>query len=80
MIWTEEENEIRQFENIVDPTGKTCANCQWSNGDGEDKIITCGHHIDNFSANSFCSYWTDRNDPKVKAYFQSRKAQLNQNK
>jgi hypothetical protein len=76
MIWTEEENEIRQIDNIMKPEGKSCINCQWSNADKGEKLTTCGHHLQNFSTNSFCGYWTSKNDPKVKAYFDRRKKEL----
>lgn len=76
MIWTEEENEIRQLENIMNANGKSCMNCQWSNADKGESITTCGHHLQNFSTNSFCGYWTSKNDPKVKAYFDRRKKEL----
>lgn len=76
MIWTEEENDIRQFENIMNPKGKSCRNCQWSNADKNENMTTCGHHIQNFSTNSFCGYWTSKNNLKVKAYFSKRKKEL----
>ena len=78
-IWTEEENELRQLDNIMNPEGKTCMNCQWSNADKEG-LTTCGHHIQNFTTSSFCGYWTDNSDPKVLAYFERRKAALKTNK
>jgi hypothetical protein len=67
-IWTEEENEIRVLENLMTPKGKSCMNCQWSNANKGDEFTTCGHHVENFSVTSFCGYWTDLKDPKVKAY------------
>jgi ferritin-like metal-binding protein YciE len=76
MIWAEEENEIRQLENIMNTKGKSCMNCQWSNSDEGEKITTCGHHLQNFTTKSFCGYWTSKNDPKVKAYFERRKKEL----
>ena len=68
MIWTEEENDMRTMDNLMDMKGKKCMNCQWSNADKGDTITTCGHHHENFSVNSFCGYWTSKSDPKVKAY------------
>ena len=76
MIWTKEEEEQRSFDNIANPKGKICMNCQWSNAEKGDTITTCGHHIQNFSVDSFCGYWTAKNDPKVKAYFEQRNKEL----
>ena len=76
MIWTEEENESRQLDNLMNPEGKSCGNCQWSNSKKSEKITTCGHHLQNFTTNSFCAYWTNPNDPKLKAYIDKRKTQL----
>ena len=76
MIWTEEENEIRKFENMINSKGKNCANCQWSIYEKGDEMTICGHHIENFSINSFCTYWTAKDDPKVKAYMDKRKRAL----
>jgi hypothetical protein len=69
MIFTEEEDEIREIENILNNKGKTCINCHWSTATEGEGITTCGHHLENFSTNSFCAYWTNRNDPKLVAYF-----------
>ena len=76
MIWTSEENEIREIDNLMNPKGKSCMNCYWSNADKGEKITTCGHHLQNFSTNSFCSYWTSKNDSKVKAYFDRCRKEL----
>lgn len=76
MIWTEEENEDRVMDNLMDMKGKKCMNCQWSNADKTDTITTCGHHIENFSVNSFCGYWTSKTDKKVKAYRDKCKEEL----
>lgn len=76
MIWTEEENDIRQIKNLMNPKGKSCINCHWSNANKGDKITTCGHHFQNFTTNSFCSYWTSNNDLNVKSYFDKRKKEL----
>ena len=76
MIWTEEENEIRQLDNIMKPKGKSCMNCQWSNADKGESITTFGNQIKNFSTNSYCGNWTSKNDPKEKAYFDKRKKEL----
>lgn len=76
MIWTEQENELRQIENIMNPKGKRCGNCQWGKADKGQKITTCGYHIQNFSINSFCDYWTNPKDPKLLAYYERRKKEL----
>lgn len=75
-IWTEEENELRELDNILHPKGKSCKNCQWSTYEPGDEFITCGNHISNFSSNSFCGYWTDPKDEKLLAYFEKRKKEL----
>ena len=76
MIWTEEQNDKRQLENMLHPEGKSCKNCQWSNAEGKDVFTTCGHHIQNFSVNSFCAYWTDPNDKHLLDYFDKRKKEI----
>ena len=76
MIWTEEENEKRQINNVLNMAGKKCKNCLWSNYEPGDVIITCGHHHQNFSSNSFCAYWTSAFDLKVKAYRDAKKTEL----
>jgi hypothetical protein len=75
-IWTEDEDDLRQLDNLMNPKGKTCKNCQWSNYEKGDKTITCGHHIQNFSTNSFCAYWTNPKDSKLIAYFEKKKEQI----
>jgi hypothetical protein len=76
MIWTEEENDIRTLGNLKNPKGKNCMNCHWCNADNGDVFFTCGHHLENFSTNSFCGYWTSKNDLKVKAYFKKLREKL----
>jgi hypothetical protein len=76
MIWTERENELRQIENIMNPEGKRCGNCQWSSAGKDEEITTCGHHIQNFSINSFCGYWTSPKDPNLLAYYDRRRKEL----
>ena len=71
-IFTEEENEARQLNNMMNPQGKSCMNCHWSNADKGDKFTTCGHHLQNFSTNSFCAYWTDPEDPVLKSHISER--------
>lgn len=78
-IWTEDENSIREIENLMYPKGKSCKNCQWSGAKKGDKTITCGHHIQNFSVNSFCAFWTNPKDPKLLEYFARRKKEYLKN-
>lgn len=76
MIWTEEENSIRQMENLLNPKGKSCMNCQWSSAEKGEKITTCSYHLETFSTDSFCSYWTDPKDPEVIKAFTGSKEQI----
>ena len=76
MIWTEEENENRELQNILNPKGKYCSNCHWGNTQPGDDFATCGHHIQNFSIGSFCGAWTDPKDPKLREYIKARKDKL----
>jgi hypothetical protein len=82
MIWTEEENDLRTFDNMMNPDGKSCQNCQWGNGgmlegSEEDKEwVTCGHHHENFKKEMMCAYWTDPKDPRLKAYFEKRRKEM----
>lgn len=76
MIWTEEENEIRQIENMINYQGQTCKGCQWSNWRPGDRFFTCGHHLDNFTPDSWCSYWTDPKDPKLLEHMHRRREDL----
>lgn len=75
-IWTAEENEIRKIENMFDHTDETCKTCQWSNHEKGKKFFTCGHHIENFTHNSWCSYHTPKNDPKLLAYYEKMKNEI----
>ena len=76
MIWTSDENSLRELDTMTNPIGKSCANCHWGDAQVKKKDrtdwVTCGHHIQNFRANSLCAYWTKLNDSKVKAYFDQR--------
>lgn len=47
MIWTDEENEIRELDNMINHTVETCKDCQWSNWEFGQKFFTCGHHLSN---------------------------------
>jgi len=76
MIWTDNENLKRQFDNMLNPDGKFCKNCNWGGGDKGKDFVTCGTHLQNFSANSFCDYWTDPKDEKLLSYFDKRKREL----
>lgn len=67
MIWTEEENDIRGLENMINRKGKSCGNCNWG-ACGDSEFVTCGHHLQNFTKTSFCDYWTDPSDPKLIAH------------
>jgi len=76
MIWTEEEDQLRQIDNLLDAKGKSCKGCNWSGYEEGNEFITCGHHLQNFTPGSFCAYWTDPNNPKLKAYWEKRKKEL----
>jgi len=76
MIWTEEENQDRELENMLNYNGQTCKTCNWSGYNFGDTFITCGYHHHNFSSKSYCSYWTDPNDPKLLEYQEKRNAEL----
>lgn len=71
-IWSEEEAETRRIENMLSSEGKNCGNCHWGAGGDNDEFLTCGYHIDNFKSCSFCTYWTDAEDPKLIAYRERR--------
>lgn len=75
-IWTEYENDIREMENMINRNGRTCKGCQWCNHEKDQEYFTCGHHVQNFTHDSYCSHWTDPNDPKLIAYFNERKEEL----
>lgn len=76
MIWTEEEDDLRQFDTLTNYKGQTCRDCQWCNWEKGKTFFTCGHHIQNFTPDSYCGYFTSKDDPKVKAYFERRKKEL----
>lgn len=62
-ITKQEKIELRRFfEWSEDINNKTCKNCQWSNYNKGDEMITCGHHIQNFTVNSGCDAWTSPKD------------------
>lgn len=75
-IWTGEENELRELDNMMNPEGKSCKNCYWSGYEDGDIFITCGHHISNFTSNSFCCYHTNIRDKNLTAYLEKRKKAL----
>lgn len=75
MIWTEEENDIRELENMINRKGKSCSNCNWGAG-GDTGFVTCGHHLNNFTNDSFCSYWTNPDDPKLREYYDKMRDNL----
>lgn len=79
MIWTEEEDSKRQLNNLLDRKGKSCKNCHWS-GSSKDDIITCGHHIQNFTSDSFCAYWTKPDDKKLQEHYARIKERIQANK
>ena len=81
MIWTEEEKSDRAIETMLNPKGKSCFNCNWGEGsiNPEDKRsdwTTCGHHHQNFSVKSLCSYWTNPKDPRLKEYRERRREEI----
>ncbi len=81
MNWTEEENIDREMNTMLNPKGKSCANCNWGEGNIEPKErdyewTTCGHHHQNFKVDSLCAYWTDPNDPMLKIYLQKKYKKL----
>jgi len=80
MIWTEEEDSKRQLENLLNRKGKSCANCHWSSGAKDEVIITCGHHIQNFTSDSFCAYWTKTDDKKLQEHYAKIKARIEKKK
>lgn len=64
-IWTEEENDKREIENMIDHKGKSCKTCAWSLWEKDQEFVTCGHHYENFRSTSFCAFWTNPKDPKL---------------
>lgn len=76
MIWTEEESEIREIENMISYKDETCKTCQWCNHTKGQKFFTCGHHLSNFTHNSWCDYHTKKDDPKLLEHFERRKKEL----
>lgn len=78
MIWTEEQNESRQMDNMLDRKGKTCANCYWGNASKGDEFVTCGRHHQNFTVSSFCDYWTSSKDPYLVNYRKKRLKEIKQ--
>lgn len=81
MYFTKEENNKRAFYNLLYPVGKKCKNCFFGSQDIEDndEFITCRHHLENFSANSFCGYWIDPKDPILKERIRIKKDKLREN-
>lgn len=43
-------------------TKKQCRNCNRSGYEKGDTIISCGHHIQNFTPNSSCGSWASPTD------------------
>ena len=76
-MFTEEEETTRTLSNMFDHKGKSCKGCHWSGYEKGDEFITCGHHIENFTQSSFCSYWTDPCDPRIKEYHTKRMEEIN---
>ena len=52
--------DFRRIDNMMNRDGKSCSNCRFGSGAPGDDIITCEIHIENFTAVSFCSNWTER--------------------
>ena len=44
-IWSEDENSIREINNMLNSDGKTCNNCHWGNNlkVSDTMLVTCGH-------------------------------------
>ena len=76
MIWTKQENEERELNNMLNHKGETCKTCQWCNYEEGELFFTCGYHIQNFTPTSWCSYHTDPKDPKLLAYNERRKSTI----
>lgn len=75
-IWTEDENDERTFQNMVNHKDKSCLTCYWGMTDEISDFVTCGHHHENFTKNSFCSFHTEKNDKNLKAYQQKRQTEF----
>lgn len=73
-IYTEDEEMLRQLDNMIHSKGKSCKNCQWGNYDPKEPsdFVTCGTHIQNFKVNSMCDAWIDPEDPNLLAYQKRR--------
>lgn len=81
IMFTEEYNDNRHMDNLLNPKGKSCFSCQWGcQGDNESKseFITCGHHHENFSINSFCAFWTSPRDKELLRYKKEMRYYLKQ--
>jgi len=64
------------MDNMLNHKGKSCKNCNWSSYEKGHEFITCGHHHQNFKANSFCAYWTNPKDEHLLSYKERRKKEL----
>jgi hypothetical protein len=72
----EEIDEKRALNWIFKTSGKSCRNCNWSGYEKGDLIITCGHHIQNFTSSSSCGAWVDPNDPDLLKEIEKRRREL----
>ena len=68
--------EQKEFDWMMNPKGKICRNCQCSGYSKGDLVVTCGHHLQNFSSNSGCASWISPNDPDYLEYTEKRKKAL----
>jgi len=75
-IWTEEQQNIRQLNNLIDYEGRSCKGCNWSGYEEGADFITCGHHYGNFRSDSYCSYWTDPGDKNLLSFKKRRKEEM----
>jgi len=75
-IWTEEQQIVRQLNNLIDDEGKSCKGCHWSGYEEGADFITCGRHYENFRSDSYCAYWTDPEDKKLLSFKKRRKEEM----
>lgn len=75
-IWTEEENFERQGKNLWNHKKETCKDCHFGGSLEEDKYVTCGYHIQNFTKNSWCDYFVRSDDKKLNEYNKKRQQEL----
>ena len=76
MIWTKEEEAARTIKTMLEPKGKSCLNCHWSNVDEKSDWIVCGSLNELFKSSSLCAYWTDPKDPTLLKHEEDRRKKL----